>query len=105
MSDSYAFLVDDGTQWFIALCQLDKDNQVLHQLSVHPDLDRQNPFITNIYLRRHNLFNIKINTHVNGCSSGTYYGWSISKNEYNRIVRMIELQPYAREFDELKEWA
>lgn len=94
----YAVLVDTGTQWFSYLVQYKDGGAIEHtELSAR----MESPFLSNLLDREPDL-NLEMN--LRGEPSNSYYGWSVSKKDYMRLKKLIELHPIYLEYLRLGEY-
>lgn len=79
----YYFIVDNSTQWFSCIVETIGD-KVCSMIDVPHDI--QGDFLTNICDRELHFTNKLMR-------DGYYYGWSISRTEYETLKRIVELYP------------
>lgn len=104
MKDQYFYLVDGNTQWFHRIVESIKDDSIseIDQWKVSEvfevDMGISGEFLHDIFEREtisHRKFTGKID------SRDCWWGWSISKSEYNKIKKLIELYPKMQEYFKL----
>lgn len=98
---THALLIDEDCQWLAYIVKFDQIklmeiNQVEEYLELPSQMDKENPFISNIYNRDINHYRITLQPSINGING--FYGWSLSELDYNRIKRMITLWPSLQEY-------
>lgn len=85
----YYLIVDNGTQWFTKALALN-DSDAVHEV-FDIDIGIKSPFMQSIFERETHFTNrLFIDNH--------YYGWTISKMEYDRLKKMVELYPKHKEY-------
>jgi hypothetical protein len=102
MNIEYALIIDVSTQWFAYLVKYKNTNGHKEELLYHhipSRLDRDNPFIGNIYRRK-----LSFSYERFDIDHQEYYGWHLSDLEYNKIKRMIDIYPTVMEFERLKKY-
>ena len=101
---TYYLITDVGTQWFSYVIATEggevHESHSLSNLNCH-----KIPFFSNIYEREIHFGDRKFKSILGGewSNQGPWYGWSISKTEFERIRRLVELEPSVREFNKLGE--
>ncbi len=96
----YYLVTDVGTQWFSYLVSV-HDGQTIDCLEVPNDLDGS--LLRNIYGREQvdQWMNLRHGGMVLG--GGSFGGWSVSRLEFDRIKRLIELTPAVVEFNRIRD--
>jgi hypothetical protein len=97
--DSYQYylVVDTSTQWFTKLAAISEKHT--QSLDV-PTRMLDAPFFSQIFSREQWPKPIELK----GEQPLGWAGWNISKQEFDRIARMIELWPAVQEFNKLQEY-
>lgn len=94
----HAVIIDEYMQVQAYLISYKNNN--LNEWDEFLDLDARiskTDFVNNIYSRDANFTDKMFR-------SDRYYGWNISKTDYERIRRMISLLPYKLEFENLAKY-
>jgi hypothetical protein len=91
----YYLLHDNNTQWFtkivsIDIKSVDEKNDGIEEF-IDVDTAIKGPFIESIFERELHFSNKKF-------YGNSYYGWTISKNEFDRLKRLTELYPKYLEY-------
>lgn len=87
----YYFIGDNSTQWFSCIVMMVGD-KVCSKIDVPNDIEGD--FLTNIFDREMHFTHKLIR-------DGYYYGWSISRKEYETLKNIIELYPSYKKYLEL----
>ena len=88
MKPVYYLIHDNSTQWFSYIVSMDGDNV---EDMINVPLDISGDFLTNILQREFHFTNKKIR-------NDTYYGWSISKNEFDKLKEIVLLYPSYKKY-------
>ena len=91
MRTKYYLLHDNSVQWFTYIIELEGDT-IFKMVDVPNSIT--GPFLNSIFEREVHF----TNRVFNGMS---YCGWTISKSEYDKVTRMIELYPKYLEYIKL----
>src|SRR5687768_10317034 len=94
----YYFLHDNGVQWFSALLSVEGEPNAegryeYKQVDTFIDvpLAINGPFLTSILSREIHFTNRTVN-------NTSYYGWTLSKTEFDRLKKIVELYPSYLEY-------
>lgn len=91
----YFLLVDQSTQWFCRLVAIPDDTPEKQWNEVPSQM--RGDFLSNIYAREMWPKTLEL-------GSESWGGWNISRQEYERIRRMIELWPAVQEYQKLQDY-
>jgi hypothetical protein len=91
--NKYYFAIDNSTQWFSILVEVDEKDNIISRNDYLEYMGGE--FLSNITNREMNFTNKNI-------SNNYYYGWSLSRLEYDRLKKIIDLAPYVLEFERLR---
>jgi len=95
----YYLITDISTQWFSYIICF--DNEKVKESHDLREINNIESFLLyNIYNREIHFSRRSFN--ING-SSESYYGWSISKHEFELIKRLIEYKPIVDLFNKIKD--
>ncbi|MDP2692445.1 MAG: hypothetical protein Q8O88_02260 [bacterium] len=89
--NKYYLAVDNSTQWETVLIAVDDNNEDKISFFQHVDSGICGPFIHSICSRELHFGDKKF-------YNKTYYGWTLSEVEFNKIKRMIDLYPEYLEY-------
>ncbi len=99
---TYYLITDTGTQWFHYLISKDGDKVIdVHDMS--PINHVKSTLLSNIYGRESIAKGLNLQDGRLNPGSGDFYGWTISRLEYDRIKRLLELAPAVKEFEKVKD--
>jgi len=94
----YYLLCDQSVQWFTYLGVFHNDTmQCEYAIPVPPAIGGN--FLNNIFDREPNFQYEQLQLPQHG--SDIFVGWSLSKGDYERLNRIVELHKYHREYQEL----
>ena len=94
MKLKYYFVLDGEVQWFQKIVAVDEKDKVVEDYAFV--IKEPSSFLTNIFDRELHFTNRELYK-----DSSCYYGWSISKAEFERIKEIIELYPSFKKFNQL----
>lgn len=99
---TYYLITDTGTQWFHYLISKDGE-KVVDVYDMSPLNPIKSTLLSNIYGREtmEKWLTLRDSRLILG--GGDFGAWSISKLEFDRILRMLELAPAVKEFEQLKD--
>jgi protein-tyrosine-phosphatase len=91
MKPVYYLINDNSVEWFTYIIAMDGNN-IEEMLSLDRAISGE--FLTNIFSREMHFSNKEIR-------GETYYGWTISKNEFDKLKEIISLYPSYKKYLEL----
>ena len=99
----YYLIVDDSTQWFgyiVAQYPDAVENKCAECFSLESRIG--GPFVNQIYSREVHFTSRRFSHHnLVSQSGGTFYGWTLSKSEFDRLKELIDLYPAAEKYNKL----
>lgn len=98
----HIYAIDNGTQWFSFAARIKELGDINKSLTVedHVPIDSRtedSPFCRNIISRKKSFTDLRVEI---GSQIG-FYGWYISEEEYNKLVKAQELLKGVEEYDKL----
>lgn len=102
---TYYLITDAGTQWFHYMVSKESD-KLVDVFDMAPINCVKSTLLSNIYGREPvgstmNTFLTFSDIRLDGHS--LFGGWSISRLEFDRIKRLLELAPAVKEFNQIKD--
>lgn len=88
----YYFIVDNNVQWFSKIVAIGENEQTTEIRDIPSDIEGE--MLSNIFDRELHFHNKRIN-------GDTYYGWTISTTEFNKIKRLVELRSGVEEYHKI----
>lgn len=105
MNITHYLITDSGTQWFSYIVSK-QDEKLIEVFEVSSLICVQSTLLSNIYGRETingGVLDEKMKFYDPrlSCGGGYFGGWAISKLEFDRIKRMLELKPSVDEFNKI----
>ncbi len=94
----YALLTDNSVQWFTYLVSIHETGEC-DEYYYYLDNSIKNDYLTNCFNRELSFNNLRLM--VPSAAVDTFYGTWISKYDFERIRRMIQLYPSVLEYNKL----